>query len=132
MKLAESPRPLCFSGLSLYSTLFLHARDCPEMLTQLDRVCAHNWRHGTCSHDLLFQATDPVQHVAWAGDELSFGTEGGGTWIISRSTGHVVDVFEGHDGEVTGEHKEQQLVCMCVYECVCARAHAYVHRTPVQ
>lgn len=69
---------------------------------QIDRVCAHNWRRGTCSHDLLFQAADPIQHLAWVGDQLAFGTSGGGNWIIDRTTGFVVNVFEGHSGDVTG------------------------------
>lgn len=65
-------------------------------------MCAYNWRKGTCSHDLLFEAADPIQHLAWVEDQLAFGTCGGGTWIISRTTGFVVNVFEGHLGDVTG------------------------------
>lgn len=65
-------------------------------------MCAYNWRKGTCSHDLLFQAADPIQHLRWVGDQLAFGTDGGGTWIISRQTGFVINVFEGHSGAVTG------------------------------
>ncbi|CAM9239725.1 unnamed protein product [Ascophyllum nodosum] len=72
-----------------------------EREVEIDRVCAYNWRRGTCSHDLLFQAADPIQHLAWTGDELAFGTSGGGNWIIDRSTGFVRNVFEGHSGDVT-------------------------------
>lgn len=71
-------------------------------------MCAYNWRQGTCSHELLFQATDPVQHVACSGDQLAFGTDGGGTWVISRTTGYVANVFEGHFSDVTGKRPERE------------------------
>lgn len=38
----------------------------------------------------------------WVEDQLAFGTDNGGTWIISRQTGFVINVFEGHAGGVTG------------------------------
>ncbi|CAM9313557.1 unnamed protein product, partial [Pylaiella littoralis] len=81
-----------------------------EREVEIDRVCAYNWRKGTCSHDLLFQAADPIQHVRWVADHLAFGTDGGGTWIINRQTGFVVNVFEGHSGGVTALYFDGELL----------------------
>ncbi|CAN0138205.1 unnamed protein product, partial [Discosporangium mesarthrocarpum] len=67
-----------------------------------DRVCAKNWREGTCSHDLLCEAPEDIMHVRWVGDELAFGTDGGGTYIVEMEGGSVVNAFEGHDSDVTG------------------------------
>ncbi|CAM9518506.1 unnamed protein product, partial [Scytosiphon promiscuus] len=81
-----------------------------EREVEIDRVCAYNWRKGTCSHDLLFQAADPIQHLRWVEDHLAFGTDGGGTWIINRQTGFVVNVFEGHSGSVTAFYFDGELL----------------------
>eukprot|EP00752_Nemacystus_decipiens_P007602 g6793.t1 len=87
-----------------------------EREVEIDRVCAYNWRQGTCSHDLLFQAADPIQHLRWAGDQLAFGTDNGGTWIINRQTGFVVNVFEGHSGGVTSLYFDGELLVTGGYD----------------
>ncbi|CAM9921706.1 unnamed protein product [Ectocarpus sp. 4 AP-2014] len=92
------------------SGLFSRISAFREREVEIDRVCAYNWRKGTCSHDLLFQAADPIQHLRWVGDHLAFGTDGGGTWIISRQTGFVINVFEGHSGAVTALYFDGELL----------------------
>lgn len=107
--------PLSPSPPSVSVTIYINIVKKPN---KIDRVCAYNWRQGTCSHDLLFQAADPIQHLKWVNHQLAFGTLGGGTWIINRVTGFVLNVFEGHSGDVTGVSLlASPPICVCQTYC---------------
>mmetsp|Transcript_34377 Transcript_34377/g.65695 ORF Transcript_34377/g.65695 Transcript_34377/m.65695 type:complete len:407 (-) Transcript_34377:280-1500(-) len=66
-----------------------------------DRVAAHNWRCGQCTHTVFSVLNEYVRQIKLVGETLACGTTIGTCYLINIKTGQIQAKLEGLESEIT-------------------------------